>query len=622
MKSLVLGLLTVAVAHLLGAVMATEADPTLGQRIRSFKLLDQKSRPVSLAKLAEGKVAVVAFIGTECPLVQLYGTRLCDLAKKYAAQGVVFLAIDSNYQDTKADIVRFVAQCDIEFPVLRDQRNLVADHFGAKRTPEVFVLDKERTVRYHGRIDDQYGIKDGVSFKRAKPERNDLATAIDEVLAGKTVSVPSAEAAGCLIGRAPKVDTKSTVTYATHIAAIFNKRCVECHRPGEVAPFSMAKYEDFAGWGDMIREVVNGGRMPPWHASPEHGVFKNDARLSDGEKQLILEWCDNGCPQGDPAKTPKPPRFAKNWQLPDRKQIFWMKADKKPFTVPADGKIDYQYFIVDPKFTEDKWVQAAEARAGDRTVVHHIIVFIEPPGKKKSLGLDGFLVATAPGARPMVLPEGMAKKIPAGSKLKFQMHYTPNGKPTKDLSAVALVYADPKKINTVVRTDVAANIIFRIPPKAENHPVNAIKTFNRDTMLVSLFPHMHLRGKSYRFTARYPGGKEEILLDIPGYDFNWQNTYELAEPKLLPKGTEIRAEARFDNSKHNPSNPDPNQTVTFGEQTWEEMMLGFMDVAVPREVDRQETLAKRARRVGKADSPRGGKSAAARARPPAARTSS
>ncbi|MBX7075085.1 MAG: thioredoxin family protein [Pirellulales bacterium] len=590
MKHALLAGLALAVS-LSVAIPSSAADAAadrsgVGIEIRSFALKDHRGRKVSLAKHTEGKVTVVAFIGTECPLVQLYGMRLTDLAKEYESKDVAFLAIDSNHQDTKPELVRFVSSMGITFPVLRDVKNMVADHFGATRTPEVFVLDRQHVVRYRGRIDDQYGIHQGVSFKRPKPERRDLAMAIDEVLADKPVTVPKTDFMGCLIGRAPEPKPDAGVNYSEHVAAIFNRHCVECHRPGEVAPFSMVKYEDFEGWGDMIREVVAEERMPPWHADPKHGQFSNDSRLTDSDKKLILDWVDAGCPPGDLSKAPTPPKFAKGWQLSERKQVFYMNKDKKPFKVPAEGEIEYKYFTVDPGFTEDKWVQAAEARAGNRAVVHHIIVFIEPPGEKKNaISFDGFLVATAPGARPMVLPDGYAKRIPKGSKLKFQMHYTPNGRETEDLSSVGLVYVDPATVKTVVRTEAAMNIIFKIPPGADDYPVDALRTFRQDTQLVSLYPHMHLRGKAFRYTARYPDGKQEILLDVPHYDFNWQNSYELAEPKLLPKGTELRCEALFDNSKSNPSNPNPDKPVTFGEQTSDEMMIGFADVAVPREAD-------------------------------------
>lgn len=598
----------VGVTLLAGFAHSGEATPPqdrsgVGIQIRSFSLKDQRGRPVSLAKHADGKITVVAFLGTQCPLAKLYGPRLAELAKAYESKGVAFLAIDSNYQDSRSDLLSFAQESAIGFPILKDVNNLVADHFGATRTPEVFVLDKQLIVRYRGRIDDQYGIENGISYKRDEPKRRDAALAIDALLAGKPVEQPATVPPGCLIGRAPKPKADARVTYASHIAAIFNKHCVECHRPGEVAPFSMAKYEDFEGWGDMIREVVSDGRMPPWHADPQHGTFSNDCRLSDGEKQLVLDWVDAGCPSGDLNLAPAPPRFVKGWRLNERRQIFYM--NKEGFDVPAEGEVDYQHFRVDPGFKQDMWVQSAEARAGDPSVVHHIIVFIEPPGVKPGgISFDGFLVATAPGARPLVLPQGYAKRIPAGSKLKFQMHYTPNGKKTHDRSSVGLVYVDESEVKTQVRTDSAMNIVFRIPPKAGNHPVESLKTLRDDTILLSLYPHMHLRGKAFRYTARYPDGKSEVLLDIPRYDFNWQNTYELKEPKLLPKGTEIRCEARFDNSPANPSNPDPSTEVTFGEQTWEEMMIGFMDLAVPRDKAKEaksfaKTAARRAEASGR-----------------------
>jgi len=287
----------------------------------------------------------------------------------------------------------------------------------------------------------------------------------------------------------------------------------------------------------------------------------------------------------------------KGWQIAKPQEVFWVK----PYTVPAEGTVDYQYFTVDPGFTEDRWVQAAEARAGNPAVVHHIIVFVLPPGSKRSaVSFDGFLVATAPGARPMVLPQGMAKKVAAGSKFLFQMHYTPNGSPQKDRSCVGLIYAKPDTIKTAVKTTAALNLIFTIPPNAGNHPVDAIHSLRRDSLLLSLYPHMHLRGKAFRYTARYPDGKEEVLLDIPRYDFNWQNTYELAEPKLLPKGTEIRCAARYDNSAENSANPDPTKPVRFGEQTHEEMMIGFFDIATPRDDDKDEKqLAKSKERTKK-----------------------
>ena len=559
----------------------------VGIRIRSFTLRDQRGAQVSLQKHAEGKIAVVAFVGTECPLVALYGPRLADLAAEYESKGVAFLGIDSNEQDTRAEVFAWTQKAGVEFPVIKDIGCKVADHFGAKRTPEVFILDRDRVVRYRGRIDDQYGIQKGAPYKRNEPRRRDLALALDELLAEKPISVAQTDPPGCLIGRSTlsedEPNTAGAVTYAHDVAPIFNKHCVQCHRVGEIGPMPLAKFEDTKGWGDMIREVVSERRMPPWHADPKHGTFGNDARLSDEEIQTVLAWVDAGCPKGNPREIPKPPRFVTGWQI-DKPDLI-LPMSNQPAQIQAEGFMDYKYFTVDPGFTQDMWISAAEARPGNRAVVHHIIVFVEPPGGRVGgpALFDGFLVATAPGARPLVLPEGYAKKVPAGSKLKFQMHYTPNGSPQVDLSSVGLKFANPRSVNTLVRTDAALNIVFRIPPRAENYAVNSMRTMGKDVLLVSLYPHMHLRGSAFRYTARYPDGKEEILLDVPAYDFNWQNSYELKEPKKLPKGTVVRCEAKFNNSSSNAANPDPNQEVGFGEQTYQEMMIGFYDIALPLE---------------------------------------
>lgn len=567
----------------------------VGIRIRSFTLRDQRGAQVSLQKHAEGKIAVVAFVGTECPLVALYGPRLADLAAEYESKGVAFLGIDSNEQDTRAEVFAWTQKAGVEFPVIKDIGCKVADHFGAKRTPEVFILDRDRVVRYRGRIDDQYGIQKGAPYKRNEPQRRDLALALDELLAEKPISVAQTDPPGCLIGRSTLSEDEptaaGTVTYAHDVAPIFNKHCVQCHRVGEIGPMPLAKFEDTKGWGDMIREVVSERRMPPWHADPKHGTFGNDARLSDEEVQTVLAWVDAGCPKGNPREMPKPPRFVTGWQIEKPDLILPMAS--QPAQIQAEGFMDYKYFTVDPGFTQDMWVSAAEARPGNRAVVHHIIVFVEPPGGRVGgpALFDGFLVATAPGARPLILPEGFAKKVPAGSKLKFQMHYTPNGSPQTDLSSVGLKFANPRTVNTLVRTDAALNIVFRIPPRAENYAVNSMRTMGKDVLLVSLYPHMHLRGSAFRYTARYPDGKQEILLDIPAYDFNWQNSYELKEPKKLPKGTVLRCEAKFNNSSSNAANPDPNQEVGFGEQTYQEMMIGFYDVAIPREDAEKSSVA-------------------------------
>jgi peroxiredoxin len=549
-----------------------KASP-IGKTIANFQLRDYRGPEHSLSEFTDAKLAVVVFMGTECPVAKLYGPRLSELANEYASKGVKFVGISSNQQDSITVLTDYAREHKIPFPILKDVGNGVADQFGAIRTPEAFVLDPQRVIRYWGRIDDQYG----VGYSRPKAEHRDLAAALDELLAGKPVSTPVTDASGCFIGRVQKPAKNGAITYSKHIAPILQKNCVGCHHEGEIAPFALTTYQEVIGWTDTIEEVLRQGRMPPWHANPAYGHFANDARLPDADKELVYQWIKDGAPEGDPKDLPKPVELVKGWRIPKPDVVI---SIPKAFDVPATGEVQYQYIVVDPGFKEDKWVRAAEARPECRAVVHHILVFVLPPeGMKDRRGFgENWLAAAAPGTRPMILPEGRAKFIPAGSRLLFQIHYTPNGVAVKDQSSVALTFADPKTVKQEVIVDGVANPDLVIPARDANVRVEATKTIYQDSLLLDLMPHTHLRGKTFRYEAIYPDGKKEILLDLPKYDFNWQNTYVLAEPKLLPKGTQLHCVAYYDNSTHNKSNPNPDAEVRWGDQTWEEMMIGYYDM--------------------------------------------
>ena len=582
---------------------AAQDQSLIGRSIDNFTLQDFYGKAHSLDDYADAKLVVVAFVGTECPLAKLYAPRLQSMSEEFGKQGVKFLCINSNRQDSITEISSYARRHNLTFPILKDVNHDVAEHFGATRTPELFVLDSDRKVRYHGRIDAQYGFGYGVGYAKPKLDRRDLGVAVEELLAGKEVSVPTTEVRGCLIGKAREPDADAEVTYSDQIARLFQKRCVECHREGQIAPFALTEYEEVAGWGEMIAEVVDEQRMPPWHANPDHGVFANENLLTQEEKSLINTWVDAGCPEGDPANLPEPRQFADNWFMPQQPDLVLTMRDE-PFKVPAEGVVEYQNFVVDPGFTEDKWVKMAECMPGNRKVVHHIVVFVLPPqptaaqaakagkqasGKKRSSrgGVDptrGFnlLEGYAPGTRPMVYPKGMAKRIPAGSKLVFQLHYTPCGSPQEDISKMGLMFVDDdEEITHEVATTNTGTTKFLIPAGADNHRVDAKKVLGRDTLMLSYYPHMHLRGKSMRYSVTYPDGKEDVLVDVPKYDFNWQVYYILAEPKLLPAGTEMQVTAYYDNSENNLANPNPNEDIDYGDQTFDEMMFGWYTAAFP-----------------------------------------
>lgn len=374
---------------------------------------------------------------------------------------------------------------------------------------------------------------------------------------------------------------KAAPTFNKEIAPIFAKNCMSCHRPGEIAPMSLLTYKEVRPWAKAIREQVANREMPPWHADPQHGQWSNDRRLSQKDIDTILAWVDGGAAEGDAKDLPPTPKFATGWQIGEPDAVFQMPTE---YTVPATGAVSYQYFTVPTNFKEDRYVTAMEARAGALEVVHHIVVYVREPGtgarptQRQDIG-TGLLGALSPGMTPFIAQAGTAKLIKAGSSLVFQMHYTPSGKEMKDRSLVGLKFAKAP-VDKVITTTAAWDPNFRIPPGAPNHEVKANYEVEQDIEIVSLMPHMHVRGKNYTYRAIYPDGRTEILLSVPRYDFNWQVYYYPKQPIRLPKGTKIEGIAHYDNSTRNALNPDPNKEVRFGEQTWEEMMNGFFDYIV------------------------------------------
>ncbi len=416
--------------------------------------------------------------------------------------------------------------------------------------------------------------------------------ALDKLLAGKAIETAHVDAVGCLIGRPREPEAKAEVTYSKQIARIFQDHCVNCHRPGEIGPFALNDYREAAGWADMIEEVVRAKRMPPWHADPKYGHFRNDISLSEADKELIYKWVAAGAPEGSRADLPPPPQFVTGWSLP-RKPDLVLNVQAKPYRVPAKGTVGYQYFTVDPGFTEGKWVVASQIIPGSARAVHHVLCFVRSPnherGGDEENGL-GYLGAYVPGYRITPFPKGMAKYVPAGSKLVFQMHYTPVGKEEKDLSKIGFIFAKPEELTHMVMTVSTANHGINIPPHAEDYKrQSTMIAYQHDLKILSFSPHLHLRGTAFSYEAIYPDGKRETLLSVPHYDFNWQTCYELAEPKILPPGTRVHCVAHWDNSENNLANPNPAATVNWGDQTYEEMMIGFFDVALP--IDRQKLLS-------------------------------
>ena len=373
-------------------------------------------------------------------------------------------------------------------------------------------------------------------------------------------------------------------------------------------------YDQTRPWAKAIKQAVLLGKMPPWYADAPQGRFHNDPRLSQPEIDKLVAWADNGAPAGNPKDAPRPVTFQEGWTIDKPDAIF---AVPTPFQIPATGTLEYTYVIVPTGFTRDRWVTQVEVRPGNRAVVHHANVYIREPGSNwlreypmgklfvpeergERVGTGGSSSAGAsvreqviagfsPGRPAKQVPDGYAMLIPAGSDLVFQLHYTTNGKATTDVTRIGFVYAKSTPQKRVIRVQ-ASNAGFVIPPGAQDYPVAGSAALGVDCELLNVYPHMHLRGKSMVLSAVYPTGEHEEFVRVPHYDFNWQLVYSFSKPRMLPKGTLLKADATFDNSAANPFNPDPKKSVRWGDQSWDEMMVGFFDLAIPVKTDPASVL--------------------------------
>jgi peroxiredoxin len=553
-----LGVLTQPRSH------AAEPAVAIGARVGNLAFKDIRYVNRSLADFPKAKAFALVFVDAGCPLAQRYLPTLQQIEADYRDKGVVVVALNSGADSVTATAAMAVRH-GCTFPFVKDFDAACARALGVTRTPEVAVLDASRTLRYRGRIDDQYR----PTGSRPAPTTRELRDALDAVLAGRDVAVTTTPVDGCPITR-PDPPAAKGVTFAKDVAPILKAHCQECHRPGTVAPFSLQTYEQVKARTKTVAEVVTDGRMPPWHAAPEH-EFVNRRGLSADERDTLLSWLRSpDRPRGDDRLAPEPLPPAGAWRIgpPD----FVVTAAEH--TLPAAGDVPYQYAVLPTVFLHDTWVQAIEIKPDNPRVLHHCNMAYIKPGEKFSV--SNFVTGQVPGGTPMTLDHGVAFKVPAGSLLILQIHYVTTGKDEKCKVSVGLRYAR-ETVNQQLRLMYLATNRFAIPPFAAAHPVSVTREFPCDAVGVGLFSHMHLRGKDMTFRARYPDGGEETLLLIPNYSFDWQQPYRWAAgAKKFRKGTKVECVAHYDNSPFNPFNPDPTATVRDGPQTYHEMMNGFL----------------------------------------------
>jgi len=537
-----------------------------------------------------GSAAIVIVVrDTGCPVSSRYAPRIARIEQQYAKDGVKFLYLNPGAHETEEAMREEIEAFGFAGPYIHDSSGDMARALRIRATTEVLVLDPSLTLIYRGAVDDQYGIR----YTRPEVQKPWLKNAVNAVLAN---TVPTERyldnVPGCALGFASGKATEQVaqslipaegLTYHNRISRILETNCVMCHREGGIAPFALDNYKAVNGYRNMIQYVVTERIMPPWTASPATGHWANDRSLAAADMRALLSWVANGAPEGDPELTVRHRYYTKGWTIGEPDAVVELA---EPQTIPAEGVVPYKYVYVKTDFGEDRWIKQMEVKPTAPQNTHHIIIMLEsPPGvegqKAKRQwggggGADGFFAATVPGAVGVDFGEGRAKKLPAGAWLKFQLHYVTNGRATTDQSKLGFVFADEPPAEEV-QTESAFNLRFRIPPGDPNKMVVAKYKFQTSGKLTRLFPHAHVRCKAFRYELIHPDGSSEILLDIPRYDFNWQINYDFAEPVNVEQGSVLKVSAWYDNSADNPYNPDPTAEVRHGEQTWEEMMIGYFD---------------------------------------------
>jgi thiol-disulfide isomerase/thioredoxin len=544
------------------------AEAGVGRLVPDVAFTDLAGKPGKLSDFKGSKLTVVALTNTTCPVCKKYAPALARLEKEYAAKGIAFLFVNPTEKTAAGHgfAGRYVADAD----------GKLAAALGATSTAEVFVLDAARTVVYRGAVDDQYGI----GYSLDAPKARYLVPALDEFLAGKVPAVTATTAPGCALEPDAAKVPAVPLTYHARVERIVQANCVECHRAGGVGPFALDTYDALVAQKGMVKKTVTAGTMPPWFAAPGakekagHATFSNDRSLTPADKADLLAWLGGDLKKGDPADAPLPRAYEGGWLIGKPDAVFELP---KPIAVKAEGTMPYQNVRVETDYVEDRWVRGLEVRPTAREVVHHVLVFALPKGVRGIAGeATGFFAAYVPGSTGLVYPEGYAKKLPKGSTLLFQIHYTPNGKATTDQTKLGLVFAKDAPRHEVHVTGIA-NPALRIPAGADNHPVTGRIPVPFDARVLALFPHAHLRGKAARFELTTPDKKTETVLDVPRYDFNWQLQYRFADPVSAPKGSSLTYTTWYDNSEKNPANPDPKKVVRWGQQTYDEMHLGYVE---------------------------------------------
>ena len=565
-----------------GPEILKPGDVGIGRMIVDAPFTDLAGKAHRLSELKSHKGVVIAMTSATCPVSKRYLPSLAKLEKDLAEKGLVLLLVNPFGSETSEEINAQIASHAFTSPYIHDKEKTLTAALQAHTTTEVFLLDATRTLVYRGALDDQYGI----DYNLDAPKHRYLDDAIAAFLKGEAPVIAATAAPGCELDltEVPKL-TASPVTYHRDVARILQQNCVTCHRDGGIAPFALDDIEAVKDRAKVIKRVVSEGTMPPWFAALDKGAdsspWANDCSISPRDKADLVAWIDSGDrPLGDASEGPANLTFPAEWSIGTPDLIIPLS---RAYDIKADGFMPYQFDVVETTLTEDQWVSAYEVLPTARDVVHHVIIQVHEKGgdaRDREEGAGGYWAAYVPGNGSHVYPDGFARKLPAGARVSFQIHYTPSGEAKKDRLRLGLVFAkSPPQYE--VKTLAVSDRDLNIPPGDASHMETASRSVPFDIPVTSLMAHMHVRGKAFKYSVTYPDGKQETLLDIPRYDFNWQLRYDLKTPKIIPRGSTLTVTALFDNSAGNKANPDPTKLVKWGSQTVDEMMIGYLEYFVP-----------------------------------------
>lgn len=562
----------------------------IGRRLRDLSFVDVDGQTGNLYARKSTQATVIALTDTTCPIAQKYAPALVRLEKEYGPKGVRFLFVNLIEDEDSEAIAAFRKQHPFEGSYIHDATHEWGLELGAQCTTDVFIVDRANTLVYRGAIDDRIGL----GYIKHEAEMEYFRDAMDAVLKNHPPLVQATWAPGCVLDLTPSPTPAATaeITYHNRISRIFQRNCNDCHHQGGVAPFPLETFKDVRKKRGMIRYSIEEGIMPPWFADNHSGPWVNDRRLLPEDQEALFHWLENGMPEGDPADAPVRREYPDGWRIGEPEVIYQIP---EVVEVPAEGVMPYMIYRIETEFPEDRWVQAVEVRPTSIGVVHHVTVHVLPKivekgGKnwQKKVGRHGFFIGYVPGADHRIYPKHMARRLPAGATLFVRIHYTTNGTPTTDQTRIGLRFRKDVPPYEVRCEAVQDRDGLRIPPYADNHTHSSDQKSPWDVTLLSLMPHMHLRGKSFHYEVFLPNGEVVKLLDVDNYDFNWQFLYVFEDPPSFPQGSIVRATGVFDNSRNNPANPDPSKEIVWGQQTVDEMCIGYVEYYKPNKLYRKE----------------------------------